>query len=177
MTRIEKSNKIFTLNYIKLNMQSEQKSSLTLKLKNPPLQDVSTDPAHPKWQFNGKLGDNVTSAGFMLNTDFELVYDLTLDPATGRTTCILNTTCGYTKECDGFCPRAKTFRQSREYSKVIISNFSITFRLELTTTSEQRLFWGPVFNLYNNKLPLNNDHLAIKFWASIFCTQVRLYLR
>ncbi len=31
-----------------------------------------------KWQFDGLQADGVTNAGFMLNTDFELFYNLTL---------------------------------------------------------------------------------------------------
>jgi hypothetical protein len=41
--------------------------------------NVASSGSTPKWQFNGNNLTNDGNAGFMLNTDFELFYDLTLD--------------------------------------------------------------------------------------------------
>ncbi len=44
---------------------------------------------------------------------------------------------------------------------LVITVFLCTVKVELTTTCLQRpLFWSPIFNLCNIKLPLNNDHLS-----------------
>jgi hypothetical protein len=39
---------------------------------------VSPPNTTPKWQFNGVNATDGSDAGFMLNTDFELFYNLTL---------------------------------------------------------------------------------------------------
>ena len=86
-----------------------------------------TTPA--KWQFKGTLADG-TGSGFMLNTDFELFYNLTLD-ANGQTTCTLNHLCGLSTPdtCSGKCPVASTFNQAEAYSKVICINQNHTNQL------------------------------------------------
>ena len=55
----------------------------------------------------------------MLNTDFEVFYDLTLD-SNARATCNLNPLCGLSTPdaCSGSCPVASTFNQALAYSKV-----------------------------------------------------------
>ena len=77
----------------------------------------------PKWQFNGLLA-NGNSAGFMLNTDFELFYNLTLNPTTAQTTCLLNPVCGLPtpNTCKTNCQVAPTFKQALSYSKVYLIN-------------------------------------------------------
>ena len=57
----------------------------------------------------------------MLNTDFELFYNLTLD-TTAKTTCTLTPTCGLStpNTCSGSCQPATTFSQALGYSKVFI---------------------------------------------------------
>jgi len=72
---------------------------------------------NPKWQFFGQLADG-TNNGIMLNTDFELFYNLTLDPTTAKTTCTLNSTCGLTNSCNNYCPMSTTFNQALSYSTV-----------------------------------------------------------
>jgi hypothetical protein len=77
----------------------------------------------PKWQFNGLLADG-TNAGFMLNTDFEIFYNLTLNPTTGQTTCSLNSVCGLAtpNTCGSGCQVASTFKQALNYSKVYLQD-------------------------------------------------------
>jgi hypothetical protein len=72
-----------------------------------------------KWQFNGSLADGET-AGFRLNTDFELVYDLTLDPNTAQATCLFNSGCGLSSvsPCTPPCQLALTFIQIQRYAEV-----------------------------------------------------------
>lgn len=88
----------------------------------------------PKWQFLGftHIGD---SAGFMLNTDFEIFYNLTLDND-GKLTCKLDTSCGPSYTCDGKdCPMANTFLQAYKYSQDcydFIKDFQRVFEKMLT---------------------------------------------
>ena len=68
-----------------------------------------------------------SDAGFMLNTDVELFYDLTLDTESGKPTCQVTPTCGFKPDtCAGSCPVADTFNQTVSYSKVI-SNLNCRF--------------------------------------------------
>jgi hypothetical protein len=55
----------------------------------------------------------------MLNTDFELFFDLELD-GDGKTVCILDNTCASKKTCgkDGICPMAETYVQAETYAQV-----------------------------------------------------------
>ena len=55
----------------------------------------------------------------MLNTDFELFYDLTLN-TNAKTTCVLDHLCGLSTPdtCSGKCAVASTFNQAEAYSKV-----------------------------------------------------------
>ena len=77
-----------------------------------------TTPA--KWQYKGTLADG-TGSGFMLNTDFELFYNLTFDATSAKTTCTLNPTCGLStpNTCSGSCQPATTFSQALGYSQVL----------------------------------------------------------
>lgn len=84
-------------------------SAITWKNTN-----VATSTA-PKWQFNGKLSDG-TGAGFMLNTDFALYYNLTLD-SNAQVTCSLSPTCGLSNSCTNSCAMATTFNQAHTYSQ------------------------------------------------------------
>ena len=70
-----------------------------------------------KWQFNGNRNGGEVS--FMLNTDFELYYDLKTDKS-GRTTCKLEPSCGLDQSCKPEnCRPSKTFGQAHSYSEVI----------------------------------------------------------
>ena len=84
-------------------------------------QNVANKTSPPKWQFNGNLSDG-SQAGFMLNTDFELFYDLTLDSTTARATCSFsNSVCGIpptTGSCPPLCQTASTYSQAQSYSQV-----------------------------------------------------------
>ena len=73
----------------------------------------------PKWQFNGVNKTNGQNAGFMLNTDFEVFYNLTLD-SNGQATCILDPLYGLSTRdaSNDICPIAATFNQALDYSKV-----------------------------------------------------------
>ena len=55
----------------------------------------------------------------MLNTDFELFFDLELD-GDGKTVCILDNSCASKKTCgkDGICPMAETYEQAETYAQV-----------------------------------------------------------
>ena len=56
---------------------------------------------------------------FMLNTDFELFFDLDLN-GEGQAVCILDNTCDSTHTCgkNGICPKAETFDQAATYAQV-----------------------------------------------------------
>ena len=56
---------------------------------------------------------------FMLNTDFELFFDLDLN-GEGQAVCILDNTCDSTHTCgkNGICPKAETFDQAATYAHV-----------------------------------------------------------
>lgn len=70
----------------------------------------------PKWEYQGQLADK-SDAGFMLNTDMELFYDLTVDTESGKPTCLVTPTCGFKPDtCAGSCPVADTFNQAVSYS-------------------------------------------------------------
>ena len=45
-----------------------------------------------KWQF-GSLNSEGTDIGTRLNTDLELLYDLTIDESTGECSCIVGSDC------------------------------------------------------------------------------------
>ena len=69
------------------------------------------------WQFDGTQGGQEKS--FMLNTDFEVFYNLRIDYSSGRTTCTLNHMCGIDGNCQPQnCQPAPTFQQSKTYSEV-----------------------------------------------------------
>jgi hypothetical protein len=69
----------------------------------------------PKWEFKATLADG-SNAGFMLNTDFEIFYNITLD-SNAKLTCTLNHTCGLTNSCSSYCPKASTFSTAYNYAK------------------------------------------------------------
>ncbi len=58
----------------------------------------------------------------MLNTDFELFFDVQLD-ADGKAVCILDNTCVAKKTCgkNGVCPIAETYDQAAAYAQVIFT--------------------------------------------------------
>ncbi len=55
----------------------------------------------------------------MLNTDFELFFDLELD-GDGKTVCTLDNTCASRNTCgkNGICPMAETYKQAESYAQV-----------------------------------------------------------
>ena len=55
----------------------------------------------------------------MLNTDFELFFDINLD-GDGKAVCILDNTCALSKTCgkNNNCPKAATFDQALSYAHV-----------------------------------------------------------
>ena len=59
----------------------------------------------------------------MLNTDFELFFDLVLD-GDGKTVCVLDNNCVAKQTCGvgNICPVAATYDQALLYAQVIISN-------------------------------------------------------
>jgi hypothetical protein len=59
---------------------------------------------------------------FMLNTDFELFFDVQLD-ADGKAVCILDNNCVAKKTCgiNGICPIAETYDQAATYAQVNIT--------------------------------------------------------
>ena len=50
-----------------------------------------------KWQF-GSLNSEGTDIGTRLNTDLELLYDLTIDESTGECTCTVGSDCDIVTE-------------------------------------------------------------------------------
>jgi len=55
----------------------------------------------------------------MLNTDFEVFYDLQIDPNSGWTTCIVSHMCGVDGNCfPQNCQPLPTFQQSQKYAEV-----------------------------------------------------------
>jgi hypothetical protein len=60
-------------------------------------------------------------AAFMLNTDYEIFYDLSLDNA-GKLTCNLAPTCGLDDSCrPGIdCPKENTFDLALAYANVSV---------------------------------------------------------
>jgi len=90
----------------------------------------------PKWQFNGVNATDGSNAGFMLNTDFELFYNLTLD-SNAKATCTLSSTCGLSSPdtCGNSCSVASTFNQALGYSKnctLFVNDFVTVFNKMLT---------------------------------------------
>ena len=78
----------------------------------------------PHWQWEAfDAEDNETY--FMLNTDFEIFFDLDLD-ANGKAVCTLDNTCAETMTCGkhNICNMAKTFDQGKKYVEV---SFFINF--------------------------------------------------
>jgi len=69
----------------------------------------------PKWEFKATFADG-SNAGFMLNTDFEIFYNLTLD-SNAQLTCSLSNTCGLTNSCSNNCPMSSTFSTAYKYSQ------------------------------------------------------------
>ena len=62
----------------------------------------------------------------MFNTDFEMFYDLELDPATSATRCNLNPQCESIDTCaETDCPVSPMYDLSMDYAKV-----SLLMRLE-----------------------------------------------
>ena len=74
--------------------------------------------ALPHWQWEAfDKKKNLTF--FMLNTDFELFFDLDLDEE-GKAVCDLDTTCIASNTCGkrNTCRLAKTFHQGKKYIEV-----------------------------------------------------------
>ena len=72
----------------------------------------------PHWQweaFDAAINDTV----FMLNTDFEIFFDLDLD-ANGKAVCKLDPTCVDKKTCGkhNICPQAETYDLGKKYIDV-----------------------------------------------------------
>ena len=90
-----------------------------LTTKSLLFKNVAPENSAPKWQFVWNNETDVAKNGFMLNTDVELFYDLTLD-SDAKATCQLDTSCGLKTPdtCSGSCPKASTFDQALAYSKV-----------------------------------------------------------
>ena len=141
------------------------------------LQNVANRTAPPKWQFNGKLA-NGAQAGFMLNTDVELFYNLTLDATTAQATCILKPTCALStpNKCSGSCPPAATLNQALSYSKVCTKLWWIgvpTQALLLSRLPNQGYpSWGEAQSLYYKIELAWINHLGPS-WVSpitILCT-------
>ena len=94
--------------------------------------DIAQGAKPSKWEFKASF-PNGTNAGFMLNTDFEIFYNLTLD-ANAMTTCKLNTQCGLTNSCSGYCPMSSTFQTAYAYSQncsTFINDFQSVITLML----------------------------------------------
>ena len=70
---------------------------------------------HWQWQAVDRAGQEY----FMLNTDFEIFFDLELD-GNGQTICTLDNSCIHKHTCgrDGLCPKAATFDQALSYAHV-----------------------------------------------------------
>ncbi len=69
----------------------------------------------------------------MLNTDFELFFDVQLD-GDGKAVCILDNNCVAKKTCgiNGICPIAETYDQAATYAQVNITHFkSLTNNLKV----------------------------------------------
>lgn len=76
--------------------------------------------AHWQWEaFDADLNDTV----FMLNTDFEIFFDLDLD-ANGKSVCKIDQTCVEKKTCGkrNICPQAATYDIGKKYIDVSKSN-------------------------------------------------------
>jgi len=98
--------------------------------------NVSAPNTTPKWQYDGINTTDGSDAGFMLNTDFELFYNLTLD-TNAKTTCNLSPLCGLSlpNTCGSSCPVASTFKQALAYSKdcnLFMADFVPVFSKMLT---------------------------------------------
>ena len=69
----------------------------------------------------------------MLNTDYEIFFDLELD-STGRTSCKLEPGCVETGTCGtkNICPKADTYEQGQDYIEVNITRLVIlSFKVAL----------------------------------------------
>ena len=64
----------------------------------------------PKYQFNGKDRTTGEEAGFMLNTDFALFYDMDIDTDNGQCLCDVN--------IGGTCLPGNTFTDALEFANV-----------------------------------------------------------
>ena len=69
------------------------------------------------WQWEAVGADNLTY--FMLNTDFEIFFDLDLD-ANGKAACAIDVTCADKGTCGkhGACPKASTYELGKNYIDV-----------------------------------------------------------
>ena len=65
--------------------------------------------------------DNDSACGIMLNTDFELVFDLDLD-LEGKSSCRIDVNCIKKNTCgrNGVCAKARTFHLTKKYVEVRI---------------------------------------------------------
>jgi hypothetical protein len=72
---------------------------------------------------------------FMLNTDFELFFDLELN-GDGQAVCILDNTCASKHTCgkNGICPKSKTYDQAAAYAQVFNRNFSRMHKIKYLLT-------------------------------------------
>ena len=92
----------------------------------------------------------------MLNTDYEVFYDLQMDFSSGRTTCILNHMCGMNGNCQPEeCQPASTFQQSKNYAEVLHQLcFHIYFNYQEYSNSFQLIVKNSIFAkfclLFNN---------------------------
>ena len=83
---------------------------------------MSTDPNNRKYQWTGQFMDKEI---MMLNTDFEVFFDLKMD-SDGRATCDLQVDCDLKRTCgvNGVCPLSKAYPYAVVYSRVSVP-FSI----------------------------------------------------
>ena len=72
----------------------------------------------PHWQWEAK-DDNETY--FMLNTDFELAFELDLD-GNGKSNCDIDVTCVEKGTCgrNGICAKAETYDLTKSYIEVCL---------------------------------------------------------
>jgi len=98
--------------------------------------NVSPPNGTVKWQYDGVYATSGGDAGFMLNTDFEMFYELSLD-SNAQTTCTLAPTCGLSSPntCGSSCPVSSTFNQALAYSKdcnLFMTDFLVVLNKMLT---------------------------------------------
>ena len=89
-----------------------------MRLKNT--QNAGNKGNFPHWQWEAVGPNNETF--FMLNTDFELIFDLSLD-SQGKSSCRIDVSCIKKNTCGkkGSCAKAKTYGLTKQYVEVSLS--------------------------------------------------------